>query len=56
MYEWVKNDTELLRLEEIKEYNDLGNVSVEEAIDFAREKGYYEGEVNGDVYSLVSGY
>lgn len=53
MYEWIKNEAELLSVDEIKEYKDLGDVSDEEAIDFAQEKGYYMGEVNGDVYFLV---
>lgn len=53
MYEWIKNEAELLSVDEIKEYKDLGDVDDEEAIDFAEEKGYYRGEVNGDVYFLV---
>lgn len=53
MYEWVRNETELLSVEEIKEYKGLGDVSDEEAIEFAREKGYYEGEVGGDTYFLL---
>lgn len=53
MCEWIKNDVELLSVDEIKKYKDLGDVSDEEAIDFAQERGYYMGEINGDVYFLV---
>lgn len=53
MYIWILNEVELFSVDDIKHYKDLGDVSDEEAIDFAREKGYYEGEVNGDTYFLV---
>lgn len=53
MCEWIINEVELLSVEDIKKYKDLGDVSDEEAIDFAQERGYYMGEVNGDVYFLV---